>query len=242
MSIRKRGTKRQSSSRTAQLEEKLEDLVRMLRDQNAAKQLPSKGYPHQDSDAGIPSPSNTSPRDPSASGGSDKPSPSDVPGYGATSQARPAALSSDASPPALCNPQPDSPPAALVNPSGNTVGSRAEAEAGLRYFRSHYLETFPCVYLPPDMTAEQLRQEKPFLWFNILAMTCRPATRQIEMGETIKKIVAQKLVVEHEYSIDMLLGLLVFIAWYMHPINTSLISVSGTVRLQALLSVGHVSG
>jgi hypothetical protein len=71
----------------------------------------------------------------------------------------------------------------------------------------------PIVYLPDDVTAARVRDQTPFLWFNIMAITARSVKEQSVMSTAIREHVAQKMVVEHEKSMDLLLGLLVFMGW-----------------------------
>ena len=71
----------------------------------------------------------------------------------------------------------------------------------------------PFVVLAP-MTAKQLRELSPFLWLNIVAITTKNPGQQSIMSDHIKRSVAQKMVVENEKSLDLLLGLLVFMNWY----------------------------
>ncbi|KAK3381906.1 hypothetical protein B0H63DRAFT_215775 [Podospora didyma] len=88
-----------------------------------------------------------------------------------------------------------------------------EAEDNLETFRKYMLIFLPLVYLPPTMTQRQLREQSPFLWFNIMAVTCKQVDHQMSMSDAIRVFLAHKMVVEHEKSIDLLLGLLVFIGW-----------------------------
>lgn len=205
-SVRKRGNRRTGSSRTAQLEEKLEDLVTMLRDQSSGKFAPNS----------IPTPS---PGGASVNGfhaGSDNPSPREAAGHGAKAPQTPNSYVSGAMDGTFCDSRSASAPVAPIGsmiPLPNTPAGRLEAEASIRSFRTRYLDTFPCVYLPRTMTAEGLREEKPLLWFAITMVTCQSSSRQLAMGDTMQRIVAQKLVVEHEKSMDILLALLVFVGW-----------------------------
>jgi hypothetical protein len=89
-----------------------------------------------------------------------------------------------------------------------------QAEDCLEYFHSSMLTSFPFVYLRPDMTARQLREWYPFLWVNIMAVTSKHVTSQdFSITDSIKRFVAQKVVVDNEANLDLLLGLLVFICW-----------------------------
>lgn len=92
--------------------------------------------------------------------------------------------------------------------------SALQAEERLSFFRRHMLSLFPLTYLPAEMTAKEVRERSPFLWFNIMATTAKTAGEQSAMSDSIKRFVAQKLVVDNEKNLDLLLGLIVFICWY----------------------------
>ncbi|KAJ5096850.1 hypothetical protein N7456_007571 [Penicillium angulare] len=86
----------------------------------------------------------------------------------------------------------------------------------------HYLElfttilspNFPFVVIPPSISINQLRQEKPFLLLAVLASASYddfPLQRLL--GKEVKKAVASRMILGGEISFDMLQGLLVFLAW-----------------------------
>ena len=102
-------------------------------------------------------------------------------------------------------------PSVLSSPLEPTV---AQAEECLLVFRKRMLVFFPFIYLPPQTTARQLREWSPLLWFSIMAITVRPGPDEFAMTESIKQFVAQQMVVENQKNLDLLLGLLVFICWY----------------------------
>lgn len=80
-------------------------------------------------------------------------------------------------------------------------------------FRKSMLIFLPFIHLPESMTAQRLRDTYPFLWFNIMTVTCQNADRRMVMADAVKKFMAQKMVVDHEKSLDLLLGLLVIMGW-----------------------------
>ncbi|KAL4939419.1 hypothetical protein BDV06DRAFT_225018 [Aspergillus oleicola] len=89
-----------------------------------------------------------------------------------------------------------------------------QAEECLLVFRTRYLPYFPCVYIPPQVTEQQLRQERPFTWLCIMAIASKTAKHRRILGERIKSIVAQRMIYEHENrEIDILHGLLIFLGW-----------------------------
>ena len=107
--------------------------------------------------------------------------------------------------------------------------SPLRAEECLSTFRNQMLTFFPFVYLPPTMTAKQVRESSPFLWFNIMAVTARTTNQRSAMSDSIKRFLAQKLVLDNEKNLDLLLGILVFICWYV-PYNQDL-STSSVITL-----------
>jgi uncharacterized membrane protein len=91
--------------------------------------------------------------------------------------------------------------------------SPLEAAEDLMTFRKYMLIFLPFVYLPTTMTSERLSEVHPFLWFCIMTITCKSPDRRLVMGDAVKKHLAQKMVIDHEKSLDLLLGLLVLMGW-----------------------------
>jgi hypothetical protein len=87
------------------------------------------------------------------------------------------------------------------------------AEENLNTFRRAFLPFFPFVQIPTALSACDLRLQKPFLWLVIMSLTTKSASRQLAMGDTIRQIVSSKVVAEHEKSLDILLGLICYLAW-----------------------------
>ena len=88
-----------------------------------------------------------------------------------------------------------------------------EAAEDLLTFRKFMLIFLPFFHLPDTMTSEGLRELYPFLWFSIMTVTCKHVDRRLVMSEAVKKFVAQKMVIDHEKSLDLLLGLLTMLGW-----------------------------
>ncbi len=88
-----------------------------------------------------------------------------------------------------------------------------EAAESLMTFRKFMLIFLPFVYLPSTMTSERLSEVNPFLWFCIMTITCKNPDRRLVMSDAVKKHLAQKMVIDHEKSLDLLLGLLVLMGW-----------------------------
>lgn len=87
------------------------------------------------------------------------------------------------------------------------------AEKTLTQFRTQNLKILPVVHIPPHVTSQQLRQEKPFLWLCIMAVLTPGNIQREALFGKITSLVQQKLLSEVAPSMDMLLGLMTFISW-----------------------------
>ncbi|KAK4126938.1 hypothetical protein N657DRAFT_630866 [Parathielavia appendiculata] len=228
VSVRKRNGKRAHVSRAAQLEAKLEDLVMLLKHQTAsADKAPSPSDMKGNVSTSTPALSARS-----TTSQSERSSPGSVPaaalppqqpdrapgrvlprapvGPGSLlgtvfnpSTSAPAAPSYEAGPPMRSS----------SIPSCSYQPQPLEAAEDLTTFRKYMLIFLPFVYLPPSMTSESLRAMYPFLWFCIMTVTCKHVDRRLVMGEAVRNFLAQKLVIENEKNLDLLLGLIVIMGW-----------------------------
>lgn len=208
---RKRTAKRASSSRTAQLEEKLDDLVSILR---------ATQHPGQQSALPLPDP----PHLPAVSSTSSYPT-----------RLHSLATAAVTTPPFLpagvfglvTSGAQDSQSLAGQHRHGSCDISRqpeptpTEAEGYLIKFRA-WLKNFPFMVLPPDLTAEKLRAERPFLWLCIMNITSMSVPQQHIMRERVRQEAAQKIVISLERSMDVLLGLTCYLGWYVHEFSASI--------------------
>lgn len=91
---------------------------------------------------------------------------------------------------------------------------RSDPESLLTLYRVYMTDQFPFVVLPVEMTANDLQRQKPFLLKVILMVaSVRDMAGQTKMAEGIMEHVAQNMILRGEKSLDLLQGLLVFIAW-----------------------------
>lgn len=88
------------------------------------------------------------------------------------------------------------------------------ADQNMETFRHAFLPYFPVVYIPDIMDSNFLRQQKPFLWLVIMSLCTKDMAKQLAMEYTIRQIVSQRAVAEHEKNLDLLLGLIVYLAWF----------------------------
>lgn len=195
--MRKRIAKKTPSSRTAQLEEKIEDLVSMLRATHDPGPRTVHSYPPL----------------------------SNTPSQNFPSRLDSLAAAATADPTQSQRKSPFCPHSCMVSdlpPSKNIstlsdVDRRPEptaeeAEAYLAKFR-HWLEAAPFMHIPADVTAGELRKEKPFLWTCIMNLTSMSNPQQRILREKVRQEVADRLVFGGDRSMDVLQGLVTFLTW-----------------------------
>lgn len=197
---RRRIAKKPTASRTAQLEEKLDDLVSILR----ASQQPNQQSPPTSSST--PHSTFTSRLDSLATAATSTssqaaPAPQDCM-YATSCHAGPSLVeASKMLPPSIDDtyqlPEPDP----------------HEAEAYFRKFRE-WLRNFPFVVFPPDQTAKELRRERPFLWLVIMTLTTMSMPQHQILQEKIRNEFISRAFVNNERNMDFLLGLIALLSWY----------------------------
>ncbi|XXH00030.1 hypothetical protein Hte_006371 [Hypoxylon texense] len=243
VSVRRRAARRPAAAeRTAHLEEKLDDLVSILRAQAAGNPAVASVYRA------------------ATGGGGELPGTSPV-GVGVVDASQAAAAmeldpcivvqggggrgGGNKAPPtnghALPLPPPPPPPTADFTACNNNICGNlpiasyptppsvasssqdlnlslppAEAEEMLQVFREQFLEFFPFVYIPRETTAAQLQQTKPFLWLNIMVVCCKSPARKAALAQKVRETVAQKMLLDLDRNVDLLLGLLAYLGWGMH--------------------------
>lgn len=90
-----------------------------------------------------------------------------------------------------------------------------EAHDCFQRFRDDMLKHFPFLILPASTTAQGLRLERPFLWLCIMAISSKSSKQQMALGMEIRLALGRKLLLEGERSLDLLLGILTYAAWYL---------------------------
>lgn len=89
-----------------------------------------------------------------------------------------------------------------------------EAAKILRRFRDELLPSFPFIWLKPDVTPQDLARDRPFLWLNIRAV-CETSTAKMHvLGDRIRTMLANKVLVELERDTDILHGLMAQLGWF----------------------------
>lgn len=98
--------------------------------------------------------------------------------------------------------------------ASSSDGLDSSPEESLDIFRTHMLQYFPFLHIPSDV--QWMRQERPFLFLCIMAVTCPSIPTKLALGEKIRKIATEKMFLSSDpgaVNLDLLLGLLTVLAW-----------------------------
>ncbi|EXJ80523.1 hypothetical protein A1O1_08669 [Capronia coronata CBS 617.96] len=137
---------------------------------------------------------------------------------GTTSQARSAGtVSMSASSSAVSTTASSSTP----NTGTDREPSPEEAEECLAIFRSQMLKYFAFLHLPPGMSAQQLHEQRPFLFLCVMTVSTKSTEKRMALGEEVRQTVARRMLIDNgqNVDIDLLLGLLAFLAWGHDQLN-----------------------
>ncbi|KAF4854112.1 hypothetical protein CGCSCA4_v001781 [Colletotrichum siamense] len=112
-------------------------------------------------------------------------------------------------------------PASQILPTPLTAVSRPSTDASaedLERFRSLLLPNFPFICFPSDKSFEKLQKERPFLCEAIRCVAPPSASEKRTRARKLKQILGETMFCEEKSpskyaSMDLLLGLLVYIAW-----------------------------
>lgn len=190
-SLRKAAARKGSGSRTAQLEDKLDTLVSILRSSQELQQQPC----HSPHDPPMQYLRNSSDRIQSTS--------LDSPIHSITAE-RDRRCRHD--------------PQARTSPTANVLRPRfglwpQEADDLLAKFRT-WLPNLPFMYIPPFMTAVTFRAERPFLWLCITSFICSTGSQTEYLRDRVRNEISERIIMNHERSMDLLLGLVAYLGWY----------------------------
>lgn len=114
------------------------------------------------------------------------------------------------------SPQPSISNAALLSPIAcvQQLIKDDEATLILDTFRTEMALYCPFVTISPEQTVDDLKQLKPFLYMTIMTVGCRhDIPRQTALARKVKELISQKMLLHGERNLDLLQGLLVFLAW-----------------------------
>ena len=104
--------------------------------------------------------------------------------------------------------------AAHTSPSTDDPSS-LQAEGHLNFFRLRMLPCFPFMYLPSDMSAAQLRRDRPTLYQAILTVTTFSTQTRLARAEVFRHLVSTSAIKNVRSDNDLLLGILTYLTWSM---------------------------
>ncbi|KAJ6102163.1 hypothetical protein N7486_004590 [Penicillium sp. IBT 16267x] len=87
------------------------------------------------------------------------------------------------------------------------------AEKTINDFRKQNLKILPFLYIPPHVTSQQLRKDKPFLWLCIMAVTTPGESKRNLLFNKVTDLIHQEVIVGISPNMDILLGIMTFILW-----------------------------
>ncbi|KAJ5114045.1 hypothetical protein N7456_002579 [Penicillium angulare] len=100
-----------------------------------------------------------------------------------------------------------------VEPEKENEEAFASEDESLHSFRTQRLQFLPLIHIPATTTARDLKRESPFLWSCIVAVESKHTARQATLCVKIRELAGQRLLVDCEKSLDLLQGVLVYLAW-----------------------------
>lgn len=196
--VRKR-TRVKPSTKTAQLEEKLEGLVELLK---SATQPPQKVTPPIIPFSGPPTlpPLNDTATNCYHAPLTVNPVPREP--FRAVIQYAPTPPASNHSPRSATTSTPN-----LWEPSAR------EAEEQLNLFRTQYIPFLPFINIPAETTVQELQQSRPFLWHSILTLCSKSTLQQRACANEFRAVLGREAFVEGTKNVDLLLAVLVYASW-----------------------------
>ena len=112
---------------------------------------------------------------------------------------------------------PDNSPAAFCCPGPPLPESLDftfdEANILLDEWRDHMAPFFPFIIVPPSLSAKDLQRDRPYLLKSILAVASRDCIQQLALGKWLVRQLAERVAVNGERNLDLLLGLLTYTGW-----------------------------
>lgn len=83
----------------------------------------------------------------------------------------------------------------------------------LSIFRNEMHPNFPFTAIPDSVSASELRENWPTLFTAVMAVTTRHSGRQARLGKQIIQQLADRVVVRGERNLDLLHGVLTYTGW-----------------------------
>lgn len=187
--VRQRGVKRSAVSKRSQLESKLDDLLSLLRTQNITQNIDPVSQTNSAS------------------------TPSSIEYANPVNSLLTSSNPSHSSQPSVHNPDVSSQFSYTSSTSMIIDGSPTLTDHGLSDFRIDHLRYLPFIHIPETMAVAQLRLVRPLTCLAVQAICFKVHPDQNELCRQVRKMLAERILVDGERSLDLLLSLLVLMAW-----------------------------
>ncbi|KAF4624390.1 hypothetical protein G7Y89_g13783 [Cudoniella acicularis] len=125
----------------------------------------------------------------------------------------------------------------LNDPISRGIVSFERAEQLVRIFRTK-APKFPFVLIPPQMSLDTLRRERPFFLLSVLTYTSQSTVKvQKELELELKESLSKRIFIDGEKSLDLLQGLLIYILSYHFFFLTNTQQVYQLVQMAVTMTV-----
>lgn len=92
----------------------------------------------------------------------------------------------------------------------------------LNSFRNEMTFNFPFITIAEDISAEDLRKSQPSLYTAVMSVASRDSVKQRELGKILVQQLAERIHVNQERTMDLLLAVLTYAGWWVNsPIKTT---------------------
>jgi hypothetical protein len=121
----------------------------------------------------------------------------------------------------------------------------AEADALLDEYKGmERLHLFPFVVVPPGLSSEQLREQRPFLWKAVMMEACHlDGSKQMTVGNQLLKDITEAAFNKPQKTIDLLQGLQIVISSFHYSLNsfqmTNLLYLARSICMSLGLAEGQ---
>lgn len=88
-----------------------------------------------------------------------------------------------------------------------------EQDELLASFRATKLRYFPFIHIPSKVKGKDFKNEYPCLWHCITIIESKSAAQSLALSKQFGDMVGRALLVNNEKSLDLLYGLLAYLAW-----------------------------
>ncbi|KAH7176843.1 hypothetical protein EDB81DRAFT_875635 [Dactylonectria macrodidyma] len=90
-----------------------------------------------------------------------------------------------------------------------------KAQRTLENFRTYFLHSFPFLHLPEGLSAQQLIRHRPCLWLAIRVICSKSSSEKSDLDTQFRALISQRVLIDADRDLDLLLGLVAWLSWMM---------------------------